>query len=126
MNNKGLTKLSEECGELVTVCQKFIALRDQVGPEAVDHWDGSNMLVRMTEEIADVLGACRFVVDAFDLDQAAIARRADTKYDRFLYWSNGGTKIKPTPVEILNLMDVVHKSGEEVSYEGPHERRAAA
>ncbi len=54
----GLAKLSEECGEVVQVVGKLV----QTGG-AVEHWDGTNLRVRLIEEMADVFAAIAYVME---------------------------------------------------------------
>lgn len=77
----GLAKLIEECGELTQVCGKRLAMWDQD-----DHWDGTNLRVRMQEEIADVRAALTFVEGQFKLDRGAIAQRTVAKILAFVEW----------------------------------------
>src|ERR1700722_7934464 len=70
----GLSKLIEECGEVVQVCGKLLGTGG-----ASAHWDGSDLRERLTEEIADVLAAARFVILHNGLDEAAIAKRTNEK-----------------------------------------------
>jgi NTP pyrophosphatase (non-canonical NTP hydrolase) len=79
----GLSKLSEECGEVVQVIGKLMG----TGGEPA-HWDGSDLRLRLTEELADVLAACDFVAmtNGYALDEAAIAERRIAKLQQFLEW----------------------------------------
>jgi NTP pyrophosphatase (non-canonical NTP hydrolase) len=77
----GTAKVMEECGELVQVLAKLIAL----GSAGI-HWDGSDLRLRIQEEIGDVLGAIGFFMDNNDLDEDAIVTRADTKHETFRHW----------------------------------------
>ena len=83
----GLSKLIEEAGEVQQVCGKIVGCHG-----AVDHWDGSNLRQRLEEEIADVIAACRFVIQINVLDNNAIMKRSATKYDRFMEWRKGNGK----------------------------------
>lgn len=58
----GLAKLIEECGELQQVAAKKLAYFD-----TDQHPDGSNLRLRLEEEIADVLAACDLVILTFQL-----------------------------------------------------------
>lgn len=82
----GTSKLIEEIGELGQVLGKLIGTGG-----AVDHWDGSNLNVRLVEEIADVLAAAEFFVDANGLDSAAISERRQAKLALFEQWHADGT-----------------------------------
>lgn len=82
MSNNGLTKLVEECGELVQIAAKRIAY-----PHIEDHPDGKgSIFIRLEDEIADVLAAIDFVVVMNELDFAAITMRREQKQKRFLEW----------------------------------------
>lgn len=81
----GVSKLIEECGELLQVLGKMIALGG-VGLDA--HWDGKGDLVqRLQEELGDVHGAISFLV-GFNppLSRAVILARAAAKVDLFVDW----------------------------------------
>ena len=63
----GLSKLIEECGEVVQVCGKFIG---SGGKE--DHWDGTNLRLRLEKELADLLAAIDFVIEQNGLDRNGV------------------------------------------------------
>jgi len=77
----GISKLTEEAAEVGQVCGKLIGSRG-----VVHHWDGSNLKVRLEEEIADVVAAAKFVVDKNGLDEAAITERIEKKLKMFEDW----------------------------------------
>lgn len=77
----GIAKLLEECNEVGQVCGKLIGSHGEVM-----HWDGTNLKVRLEEEIGDVLAAVAFVTKHCQLDVAAVVDRRDTKLDRFESW----------------------------------------
>lgn len=82
MSNNGLSKLTEELGELAQVVGKKLAR-----PDTDEHWDGAGSLkLRMEEEMADVTAAMAFVRHKLGLDMAAIRSRAELKYAMFLQW----------------------------------------
>lgn len=87
MNNKGLGKLIEECGELTQAAGKKLAIMD-----SDDHWDGSNLKTRLEDEIADVMAASHLVMDKFDLDADRILERRQHKLSLFRYWDGGGKR----------------------------------
>lgn len=78
----GLAKLAEECGELVQVIGKLVATGGVTA-----HWDGTDLQVRLTEEMGDVQGALEFV-RRFNpvLDQQALSARAVKKFETFKRW----------------------------------------
>lgn len=77
----GLSKLLEECGELVQVGGKLIATGG-----SSKHWDGSDLTQRLEEELADVQAAIEFLISRNSLNRLAIAGRAMTKVTRFHAW----------------------------------------
>jgi len=77
----GISKLIEECGEVVQVGGKLLGSRGEV-----EHWDGSNLKERLEDEIADVLAACRFVTQLNGLDIDKIMDRRSEKLSLFLKW----------------------------------------
>lgn len=95
LNNNGLGKLIEECGELQQVAGKKLAMMD-----SDNHWDGSDLKVRLEDEIADVRAACYVVSENFGLDEERIVDRMQYKKSLFMYWHNGGTaKLIPWPID---------------------------
>lgn len=85
----GLSKVTEEAGEVQQVIGKLLG----TGGEE-EHWDGSNLRKRLTEEVADVLAACDFVVMMNDLD---VAYRRKTKLALFMKWHNDQNKHSGKP-----------------------------
>mgnify|MGYP003586498230 CR=1 FL=1 len=84
MHYDGLTKLIEECGELIQVASK-----KQAFFTTDKHPDGAGSLKRrLEEESADVIAACIFVVENFKLDQKFIEERVEKKLKRFRDWHN--------------------------------------
>lgn len=77
----GVSKLIEEIGELGQVLGKLIATHG-----AREHWDGSDLLDRLHDEIADVGAALVFVQQANGLDPDRIAGRAEAKLQLFHRW----------------------------------------
>jgi len=77
----GLSKLIEECGEAVQVAGKIIGAEGE--PE---HWDGTNLRDRLTDELADVIAAIEYVTVKNGLDIDAMRARADEKLIRFRKW----------------------------------------
>lgn len=82
-NWPGLAKLAEECGELIQVIGKLIAMG---GAENYDHWDGTQLRDRLIEEMGDVRAAMIFVCEQNGIDKARVHRRADTKLALFNEW----------------------------------------
>lgn len=78
----GLSKLMEECGELVQICAKKQAYMD-----TDVHPDGKgSMKTRLEEEIGDVIASCRFVSEKFDLNEEAIFARVEKKLNLYYRW----------------------------------------
>ena len=80
----GLSKLAEECGEVVQVIGKLMGTR---GEE--EHWDGTNLTERLLDEMADLSAAMNFVMDKnpFTLEQSRVyQRRVLDKYNLFCDW----------------------------------------
>lgn len=77
----GLSKLVEEMGEVQQVVGKLIATGGRT-----DHWDGSDLRVRLVEELADIAAAVTFVsqVNGLDADEFHDRRRA--KIEQFFRW----------------------------------------
>lgn len=102
MNAKGRTKLTEECGELVTVLAKIEAF-GSLG----EHWDGKGDLkTRLENEIADVKAACVFVMDKLELDAEHIGSRQQYKQTLFGYWDKGGTDTSIPWPEKFSTIDI--------------------
>jgi NTP pyrophosphatase (non-canonical NTP hydrolase) len=90
MDKKGLTKLIEECGELIQIAAKKSAFMD-----TDKHPDGKeSMTQRLQEEIADVLGACEFVIQEFELDETFMEERARAKFKLFKKWHSEYQEVK--------------------------------
>lgn len=79
----GIAKLMEEAGEVVQVCGKLIAISG-----ASNHWDGSNLHVRLEEELGDLLAAISFVIgeNLDKLSPSAIENRRREKLTLFDEW----------------------------------------
>lgn len=82
MTNKGLSKLTEELGELLQEVGKTMAVGNDVDAY---HWSG-NLRHRMQTEMGDVLAAIGFVIDKLELDGVAIEQRSRDKYALFNKW----------------------------------------
>ena len=82
MSANGLSKLMEECGELVQICAKKLAYY-----HTDIHPDGKgSMKNRMMEEMGDVLAAVYFTANKFEIPDEAIFERADKKLQLFKSW----------------------------------------
>lgn len=93
----GLSKLTEECGEVgdvlaesilakalgkvTQVAGKIIGLGD-MGP----HWDGTDLKERMEDELADLAAAMIFFRRKNNLDNGRMSRRVKAKLELFEKW----------------------------------------
>jgi len=77
----GISKLVEECGEVLQVCGKLMGAQGETA-----HWDGSDLRRELIDELGDVLAAIQFVVAYCNLDPREIAARADFKLTLFEKW----------------------------------------
>ncbi len=82
----GLAKLSEESGELVQVIGKLMMTHGD--PK---HWDGSDLRVRLVEEMADQAAAIAFVSDHVLLPEEVTVFTERVKQKRALFeqWHAG-------------------------------------
>jgi len=80
----GVSKLIEEMGEVQQVLGKLLGTGGQPA-----HWDGSDLRVRLHEELADLQAAMMFVIETNDLDGEAILARSNAKFLRFKQWHAG-------------------------------------
>ena len=93
----GLSKLIEECGEAGDILPELILLKmlgriQQVAGKVIgnegrpDHWDGSNLPVRLTEELGDLLAAIDFTVEMNHLPRLPLMQRRREKLALFHQW----------------------------------------
>jgi NTP pyrophosphatase (non-canonical NTP hydrolase) len=82
----GISKLVEECGEVLQVAGKLMGTR---GDPA--HWSG-DMREALVEEMADLVAALAFVADQCltEREREAMASRTETKFERFQGWHKEG------------------------------------
>ena len=82
----GTSKLLEEMGELTQVLGKLMGSHGQP-----NHWDGSDLEVRLTEEIGDLLAALKFFQkhNVTIGGNLAIKRRMKKKLELFEKWHRG-------------------------------------
>lgn len=83
MDKKGLTKVIEECSELIVICAKKSAFMDKDF-----HPDGQNMRVEIEKEIADVLATVEYVTSTWNLDKEFINNRMSEKLKLYRKWEN--------------------------------------
>lgn len=86
----GISKLQEEIGEVGQVCGKLVGTRGRI-----QDWDGSNLKLRLEEELADSMAASMFVITHCDLDKEAISRRTAAKLVIFEKWHAGEDPLLP-------------------------------
>lgn len=87
----GLSKLAEECGEVLQVIGKLIQTRGEF-----KHWNVPDLKVALEDEIADVQAACVFVMLKCNLDQVRLSKRFSEKLDKFEAWHDGDS-VSPRP-----------------------------
>jgi hypothetical protein len=110
----GLSKLVEECGEVLQVAGKLMGTAGAVG-----HWDGAGALdERMALEVCDLFAAARafFQLNGFDGNPVYIERE-HAKYMQFLKWHAKQVPLpedKVTPVEDINALRLKYMSDHEV------------
>lgn len=77
----GLSKLIEECGEVLQVAGKLIATGG-----TNEHWDGSHLHRRMHDELADLIAAITFYAMNNGVNQKSLTQRAENKIEQFREW----------------------------------------
>lgn len=88
----GISKLIEECGEVVQVAGKLMGSKGEIL-----HWDGTNLKDRLESELGDLAAAINFVIDHCGLDLIAVDARHKEKARTFEAWHREGD---PTPGEV--------------------------
>jgi len=83
----GISKLNEESGEVLQVIGKLMGTDGEA-----NHWDGTDLHVRLTEELGDLLAAITFVMEQnqVKLNAEAIFDRAERKLNLFREWQAVG------------------------------------
>lgn len=81
----GVAKVIEESGEVLQVCGKLIATG---GKE--EHWDGTNLRQRLTEEVGQLLAALTFLIEKNDLSRLVIKEQFEKKLALYEKWHNQG------------------------------------
>lgn len=87
----GLAKLTEECGELIQVLGKIVAMGGDVDQH---HWDGSDLVGRLVCELGDVAAAVAFFSEMNGLPTDKIESRADEKVEKFCQWHKEQQAVK--------------------------------
>lgn len=78
----GLSKLMEECGEVLQIVGKIVGTGGDT-----KHWAEENLATRLEEELGDALAAINFVMDNNpQLRRSAILLRCLEKQQRFEQW----------------------------------------
>jgi NTP pyrophosphatase (non-canonical NTP hydrolase) len=82
---RGIFKLTEECGELLTDIGKLAVFPD------VPHPDGKGLMKpRIQDELADVLAAVQYFIETNDFDKKYINDREQEKLKKFRQWELDG------------------------------------
>lgn len=76
----GLGKVSEECSEVSTIIAKLMG----TGGDP-NYWDGTDLRVRLIEELGDTLAAVEFAA-LHNHMFADVRQRADKKLTLFIQW----------------------------------------
>lgn len=93
----GLAKLVEEAGEVQQVAGKLIMTNGEP-----NHWDGSDLSVRIAEEVADLSGACRAFFQLNGYDGAPwVLEREIAKWQQFLEWHAENLEDNPDDVPVV-------------------------
>jgi len=79
----GISKLIEECGEVLQIAGKLIATGGRT-----DHWSGRDLGHDLTEELGDLIAAAWFVIEhnGSTIDTTAVEDRIEMKTDLFNQW----------------------------------------
>lgn len=78
----GLSKVIEECGEVLQVAGKLMGSKGDP-----NHFDGTNLTLRLEEELGDLLAAIDFFMGyANDVSMFNIQQRKQAKYKVFYGW----------------------------------------
>ncbi len=101
----GLSKLTEECGEVGQVIGKLMGTGG-----ATNHWDGSNLAERLTDEMGDVLAAIEFVADKNRglIDFRRLMDRRGQKLALFEKWHREQV---PLPAQVEQKWVIEFRSG---------------
>lgn len=87
MIQHGLGKLIEEFGEALQIAGKLIGY-PELQYRREQHPDGSILIDRLEDEIADSLAAIQFVMEKMKLNSMVIDKRKTQKLDLFRKWDN--------------------------------------
>lgn len=85
----GISKLAEEAGEVLQVIGKLLGTRGKR-----KHWDGTDLRVRLLEEIADLAAAIEFVMGEMSPSELAdVQARVRKKLGLFRLWHSTDPKV---------------------------------
>ena len=96
MTNNGLSKLTEEIGELGQVIGKMLQYPELQTDATRFHPDGTHLRTRLEDEMADVCAAIRFAMVKLELDVTRIYSRQIMKEEKFNLWESGKDKAPST------------------------------
>lgn len=79
----GLSKVTEEAGELLQVVGKLMATHGMA-----EHWDGTNLRERFVLELGDLAAAVQFVIThaLTDAELRMYRARVREKFEKFMQW----------------------------------------
>lgn len=86
----GLSKLTEEMGEVGQVVGKILGSEGRKV-----HFDGTNLVKRIGEEVADLSAATRVFIQLNGFDGGWVLERERRKYHLFLKWHFDNLEDKP-------------------------------
>ena len=91
MQQNGLAKLIEECGEVLQIAGKMIQYPDLQLPVVHErlfklHPDGTNLRVHLEEELGDLYAALNFVMKKLQLNEVIVRVRSEEKLALFKQW----------------------------------------
>ena len=86
MKHNGLAKLCEETGELAQVVGKLLQYPELQNFTEELHPDGTNLRLRLADEMADVMAAIVYVGATLNLDRQLFSERVDFKAALFFKW----------------------------------------
>lgn len=96
----GVSKLTEECGEVLQVTGKLMGTQGKV-----EHWDGEGNLDRRLEaELGDLLAAIEFICQHCPINRETVIARAHQKFELFNEWHRRQTQ-PPGAAQALHIMD---------------------
>jgi hypothetical protein len=90
----GISKLIEECSEVVAVCGKLLGISDEnvLQLPVIKYWDGTDLIERLTNELGDLVAAIEFILLHCPIDRNHVADRAQKKLLLFEQWHKSDNK----------------------------------